>query len=394
MARVAFFVESLPPTDDLIGRFAFALARSLAEQQHEILIFSTQTPGHPGPPPTSHLAGGLAIATPFRNWGWVEAARAMPALMRFRPDVLHFVQPHAAVLEGWTSAVTALAAAAPALGLPVVAASFFDLRGAWRTRHRALLLSCHAMTAANTRQLDAIRAECGNARPLLATVPLGMIDDDAARFDEPNAALSELMAHADRKLLLVPGDVDAHTDPQRLFKIIAHVLKARPRAAVAITGGWGSVAPTARFRLLSSLGDDAGARFALLCANGSTRGAIMRQTSAIFGATLGLETLVFAEAARDAIKQNLLFVATREQAIAEPQASAILRIAEDREEALVDAALAALDSDPTLSERAIPAAERARRELNDDPANVISRLYAQAITDRRRSQRERSYFSK
>jgi glycosyltransferase involved in cell wall biosynthesis len=428
MARVAYFIESLPPTDDLIARFAYGLARSLAEQQHEILVLSTYRAGHPGPRPQN----GISIALPFRSWSWLEAARCFPALLRFQPEILHFVQPHGECLDGWTNAMSllpaiaksaALAAGAAAAGPgrsaahvapPAIVSSFFDLRADWRRQARVLLAQSHAVTAASSMQLEQLRSEfIAGREPLTALTPLGFVEaaseaapSDAQRTseaapsdsygghrDKRGGALAGLLG---RELILAPGDVDAHDDPERLFRLAARLLRARPQAAFAIAGGWGRLPPRARFALMRSLGDVA-SRFALLGARSEeARARALAQASLAFAPTLSQGSLVLAEIAREALKQSAFLLATDAQLSADAQLAASAQAtgagelawggsAPDGDEPLVEAALRALDRKLASagSPRGMAARESARRELADSPANVISRLYARALAERR-----------
>ena len=89
MAKIAFFIERLPPDADPISGFAYDLIRSLAEQSHEIRIYSTYVEGAPLPPRHPRIE----ILRPFQSWGWLEIPRVLPLLMEFRPDVFHLIQP-------------------------------------------------------------------------------------------------------------------------------------------------------------------------------------------------------------------------------------------------------------------------------------------------------------
>lgn len=398
MARIAFFVEALPPTEDRIARFAYSLARALAEQRHEFLILSTNKPGHPGPPSMP----GIQIARPFRSWSWLEAAQAAPAVARFAPEVLHFVQPHAEAGDGWTNAMSALpaavraaiAAANPRVGWPPVVVSFFDARSGWARAAKALIAQADAVTAASPDLLDALRPSLPRAAAEAAAIlPLGFGDDEnlseMGKAPEPfpagerasdaqgersarTGAFSELIA-AGAPLLWVPGDLDEHADLERLFRVLALVLARNPRAIAAAAGGWGRVPPRRRFDLMKALGPGA-ARFSALGGRDARRSA----ARAVFAATLRPGGLLLAEAARDAIKQSAFLVTVESQARLDALKSGPWRLCvPDDDEALAAATLEALASP---KDRLAQAADGARREASDSPANIVSRLYARILS--------------
>ena len=363
MARVAFFVESLPPTTDLIARFAFGLARSLAEQSQEMLLLSTFRPGHSDPPRHRNLA----VAFPFRDWSWVEAARALPALTRFQPDIVHFIQPHGEALEGWTNAMVLLpslvnaAARAQRRPAPSVVTSYFDLSRDWRRKQRPVLAQSHAVTASTENQLSALLDECpSHAKPLAALTPLGLLNDETDV--SPPTSTDGIGATAGQELVLVPGDVDAHVDPARLFRLGARLLQRRPNALLAVLGGWGTTPPRTRFALLRHLPRGLEGRFRLLGAHSpAERAPAFARASLVFAPTLGRESLTLAEAKGEALRHSVSFLGV-----------------EDSDPKLLMAALRALDSAPGRAKDAAGGDEsRPRRELVDTPANVVSRLYAQ-----------------
>lgn len=380
MARVVFFLERLPPTDDLVGQFAYALIEALSEQGHEMFVLSTAAPGHPGPPPKRNIS----VAFPFKKWNWVEAARAALPALSFQPDAFHFVQPHRESLGGWTNATSVLAAAARAAGIPVVA-SFFDLRGKWREQHRALLAQANGITAASQAQLDALMGQVGG-RALGAVAPLSWIEEHPRADDRETAAagdsLSPLHALGGLRLALAPGDVDSHDPPETLFAIAAQLLTARRDVAFGVEGGWGGIAPRHRFRLLESLPPEVRGRFALLGARSPVaRADAWDRAEIIVAATLGLETLAIAKFAQDALKQNGFWLAPPFGRHLDDSADFAVAALGDRAaraesmapELMVQRILRELERGPS---RPAFQVERAQAALSDSPANTVSRMYA------------------
>ena len=111
MARIAFFTERLPAggasqETDAIASFSYELMSSLADQQHEVSVYTTYREDEAGPP--SHPR--LRVLRPFRRWGWLELPRLVPILMEFQPEILHLIEPRAESLQGLTNAMSALPA--------------------------------------------------------------------------------------------------------------------------------------------------------------------------------------------------------------------------------------------------------------------------------------------
>ena len=399
MAKVAFVIESLPPTSDLISGFAFSLARSLADQQHDVLALSTYRPGHPGPRP----AGNLSCATPFSKWNWIEAAKAGRIFAAFQPDILHLVQPHAEALTGVTNAMSALPPIARAIAFaagslsggraaprrPAVVASFFDLRGDWRKDARGILAQADAVTGANEAQLRALLEAAPRSRRALGAIAApGFAELEGARATErivEDSAVDSFLrglGGAEAELVLAPGDAHAHSDPARLFRIARRILERRPRAAFAIEGAWGRTPAAARFALMRELGPVAN-RFAMLAATSRRqRERAYARASLILAPTLGLESLALAEAARLALKQNSIFLALSGQveaaSVSEPFAGWIA-IAPDDDDAIVKLAETSLAGAGARRAERERAADGAQRAVADAPGNVVSRLYARLL---------------
>ena len=269
MARIAFFTERLPgnreETDaDPIAGFSFDLMLSLADQQHDVSVYTTYRADEVGLE-TSHPR--MQVLRPFRKWGWLELPRLIPILMEFRPEILHLIEPRAESLRGWTNAMGAIPSFAPLIGRPRVIVSFYDLSRDDLVTHRQILLSADLVTVSTrhqTRMVEEWLRENGR-RASTALVPLpsraqrssSTAEGEATRPSTVSPALEQFTASAD-SLILVPGDVSDHVDAERVFSLLAETLRLRPNTRVLLAGGWGRM-PVAKRASLMSIFEKAGA---------------------------------------------------------------------------------------------------------------------------------------
>jgi hypothetical protein len=373
----------------MIGSDALPLhLRALADSQHEILALSTNRPGHPGPRPHR----GISIALPFKKWTWSEALRLSPALLQFRPEILHFVQPHQEALEGWTNAMSLLPSLAKSLAIagggpagtgPAVVTSFFDLRGDLRAL-RPLLLQSHALTASTNAQLERLRRETrGNQEPLLGLTPLdglelnedsidarnedGRDDSDGLsqparnRSGTPTASIEALFERADIPVLATQGDFAADTDLAPLFALARAALRVEPSAIFVALGGWGQVNARNRVVLTRSLGENADRFYVTGALLPVDRERLLARANAI---------LCYAGEARPPnFKQSVFFEA-------EAETSVRIELRNQIRDAL---------RTPAGPGPGVGAEPGQKSALMDSPANAINRLYALTLATHRAS---------
>lgn len=389
MSRIAFFTESLPPAGDPIARFSFDLIKALADQQHEVRVFSTYHPGQSLPLTHSRIE----IVRPFRNWGWTEIPKSLPVLVEFQPDVLHFVQPRAEALGGWTNAMAALPVLAPLLGRAAVVTSFYDFNEETLKKHKQLLVTSDVVTVSNRPQLDLLEHFFHDLRPKkrpafgVVSVPSTPLRLDAD--DSPTESLKEFVTNYPKSIFL-PGDIDEHRDREELFRLLSEILNGGGREDVGLIlgGGWGNIPLKERHQLMNSFGD-AGSR--LLVTGGlnaeSLRYALAHAQITLL-APLAMTSLRLAQTLSEALASGAVLAITHEQSLSTPIAW------RDRENAfLIDdtdriveirKALAESLAATTLTEtmrRRIP--EFVRTEALDQPANSMSRLYSEALAAKR-----------
>ncbi|MCB0422768.1 MAG: hypothetical protein KDD61_17340, partial [Bdellovibrionales bacterium] len=89
MSRIAFLTESTPQDQNYISQTTYELIRSLKSNQHTVQVFapfhSTDQFNYDEP---------FEMSFPTKGWKLWELPFLIPALHKFRPDILHVIQPH------------------------------------------------------------------------------------------------------------------------------------------------------------------------------------------------------------------------------------------------------------------------------------------------------------
>jgi glycosyltransferase involved in cell wall biosynthesis len=399
MARIAFFSEKLPTESDAqnwaqdvrdpITAFSFGLITSLADQQHEVRVFSTYREGET--PPAQHPR--LQIIRPFRNWGWLEIPRLIPILLEFQPEIVHIVQPRAESLRGLTNALTALPAMAPVMGKPRFVLSLYDVSPQALNRNKTLLSFTDVIIVTNRHQADEItRWYNGEKTPLIEIVPLPTGETNEATNEiEPLPALDALEARC-KKIVLVPGDLTNQRDPVKLVKILNETLSQIPELGVVFAGGWGNLSVLERRTLMREFEDRGhGARVLLTGPlSASQEQACLAAAQVVFLAALEQSSLALARWIRQSLQAARPLILRDEQCRLDPLNW------QDR----VNAYIVSTESESwgaTLSEALLNGELRAqiqrklpdftRSEAVDQPGNAMSRIYAQVLRTPRSSLR-------
>ena len=410
MARIAFFAERLPPDPDPIAGFSFELMCNLADQQHDVRIFSTFLDDQPAPP----VRPRVEILRPFRRWNWFEFLRIVPVLLEYRPEIIHVIQPRAETLQGLTNALSLLPGFVPLVGKPALVASFYDLRRESLRTHRLLLATSEAVTVLNRAQLDLVESfydRMPRRRPLTALLPvfggtddalgegpqpMDLVEDDNGGFESRrlpvpiaspgSEALGKFIASA-RKLIFVPGDVDAHRDPAVLFRALAGALAEDREAAVLFGGGWGRIKPLERQSLMASF-DHGGLGARVFIAGpltGAQEKACFAAAHVAFAASLPVESLHLTRVLRLALASSVPLVMSRAHADHDPlswdERAFVAEEPSDWRNALSEA----LSSDESVRRIRSELPEFARNEVLDQPGNVMSRVYAEVLDRRGRA---------
>lgn len=420
MARIAFFSEKLPPDRDPIAEFSYDLMCSLADQQHEIQVMSTYRIGDELPPRHPRVE----VLRPFQKWSWLEIPKALPSLLEFQPDILHFIQPRAESLEGFTNAMSAIPGLSAILGRPAIIGSYYDLRKSALGPHKTILLACHAATVMNRLQKDLLEEFYSKVdrKPEISILPvptaINRYDQSAVKeeaidsSDEKNganltdsairapSALREFLETSDQ-VIFVPGDIDQHENLEALFAALHLVLKQNQSVRCVLGGDWASVPRPRRRSLMRKFEfDESGARILLagFLDNVAER-FCFEKASVVFIASLPPESLSLMRIIREALKCSSPLVLAPRQAELTPFSW------KNREHAFItEDHLFAEQSDHPTSERDVAAwssiltealssievlnsmrmrlPEFTRLEVSDQPGNVMSRIYARLIGNR------------
>ncbi|MES2855609.1 MAG: hypothetical protein V4692_07090, partial [Bdellovibrionota bacterium] len=200
MARVAFFTERI---DDSIGSFAFELMTGLADQQHDLRVYSTYREGEVLPETNSRLQ----IIRPFRKWNWLELGYLVPLLMEQQPEILHFIQPHDQTLKGFTNAMAAIPVMGQLIQKPVCVVSLYDFKERDLDRYRTLLFTADAVTVSNASQARAVEhwMQKASKRAQVSIVPLPSSTRSIGDDFETSPMIERFIC--DEKVVLIPGDV-------------------------------------------------------------------------------------------------------------------------------------------------------------------------------------------
>jgi glycosyltransferase involved in cell wall biosynthesis len=392
MSRIAFFTERLPPDPDPISIFSYDLMCGLAEQQHELRVFSTYRSEAPLPPARPRME----ILRPFRKWGWLELPRVVPVLMEFQPDIIHMIQPRDEALGGLTNAMSAIPGLAPLMGRPPVVTSFYDLSDDLLDRHRLLLLSSDVVTVSTRPQQDLIARyfEKTGRSPAITLLPIpGTRGEDVLETDigietqHMDSQALEAFLESGKKIFLVPGNIDEQSGLSRLVQEFATTLAEFPEAAVVFGGGWGRTPPATRHQLMAEF-DRAGAGGRVYISgplSGPQLRTCLQHAQLVFAAALAPESLRLAEIVRESLLAATPLVLSHEQARLgtvdwkDRKQALLIPSADGHAEVLREA----LSCEGLLASIRQCLPEFARSEALDQPGNVMSRVYAEILMRKR-----------
>ena len=398
MAKIAFFTESLPPSEDLISNFAYDLICNLADQQHEITIFSTFRHGGPLPPARPRIE----ILRPFKKWSWFELPRLLPILAQLRPDILHVVQPRAEALDGLTNAMNAIPGFARVIGRPALVSSFYDLRAETLKAQRFLLHSSDAVTVTNRSQLEILERYFKQKQPLMALLPVPGFRAQEIEENFEIEAVPEFISNffesagENVKAVFVPGEIDEHADLELLFSNFASALGDFPEALVIFGGGWGKIPPRKRQNLMRVFETPPlGARVLISGSlQPSTERFILSRAEVVFVASLPSESLRLSRILRESLVLSSVLVMGEEQARLDSlpwknREHAFL--SESNSSGWLKALTEALSNDAQISQIRRNLPEFARLEVLDRPGNVMSRIYTHILDQKRFAPHRRTF---
>jgi glycosyltransferase involved in cell wall biosynthesis len=386
MARVAFFTERI---DDSIGSFAFELMTGLADQQHDLRVYSTYRESDIVP--ETHAR--LQLIRPFKKWNWLELGFLVPLLMEQQPEILHFIQPHDQALRGFTNAMAVIPLMSPLMQKPSVVLSLYDFKERDLEKFKTLVFTADTITVTNPSQARAVEqwlmrlARANTKRANVVVVPL---PSQTAKLDseEPLPANVESFIKS-KKLLLVPGDVSDHENIEGVFSFLKETLQALPDARVLFIGGWGDVKAIQRRDILRNFDEPSlGSRILFTGPLSATsQHACLTKARVVLAASLALESVALARWTRSSLQARVPLILSEKQLELDPLPW------RDRENSFVvtgepaswgSTVSEALLNDETVKSIRAGLREFARLETFDVPSNAISRIYAQLATKRNR----------
>ena len=400
MARIAFFSEKLPTEHqdtsstgvrDPITAFSYGLITSLADQQHEVRVFSTYREGEVPPPQSTRLQ----ILRPFRNWGWLEMPRLIPLLLDFQPELVHIVQPRAESIRGLTNALTTLPAMSAVMGRPRFVMHLYDVSTVALNRNKMLLANTDVVIVSNRQQADEVTRwyvakKLSNKLPQIEIVPLPTGETtDSNNEIEPMPALDALESRC-KSIVLIPADLSDQKDYVGLVKMLNECLKHLPELGIVFGGGWGHLSIIERRALMREFEDSGhGARVLFTGPlSAAQEQACLAAAKVVFLAALTESALSLARWIRQSLQAARPLILRDEQCRLDPlnwqdRVNAYIVPSETSGWGL-RLAESILDSDLRAQiQRSLP--DFTRSEAVDQPGNSMSRIYAQVLRTPRSS---------
>jgi hypothetical protein len=385
MARIAFFSEKLPPSEDPIAGFAFELMKSLADQEHDVRVFSTYKVHEA---PEQHAR--IQVLRPFRRWSWFEVPRLLPLLIEFQPEILHFIQPHEEALRGFTNAMSALPGFAPLIGRPKIVTSFYDLKDESFASQKFLLMASDAVIASNPSQAALLNSWLSllgrKLKVAIATLPHATGVKRSSADDEFSLreSASEVFFHKNQRVIFIPGDIIEHRDRTLLFAILARILEKAQDTAVLFGGSWNDIGQRERKDLMSEFSDrDLGGR--VLVTGPLSIGQekeCLQKAHLVLVASLPTEGLRVARLLREATAVSAVLVIHETQVRLDTlpwcnhETSLIVKGTPSSWEPVLTEALT---SNLLIENIRQSLPEFLRHETIDHPGNHVSRIYAQLL---------------
>lgn len=388
MARVVFFSERLQTPGDQISAFAFDIIRGVAASAHQVHALSTYDRAHPhlDLQHPSEQPLDFEILRPFEKWSWFEVPRLIPILMRLRPQIMHFIQPHAEALAGWTNAMSVLPALQPVLGNPRIVSSFFDLNEATLDRQRFVLLHSDTITVASPMQkimLEKWLKVYGSDTPVVVVPPPLAEENYVVDVNEAlRASIRDFVAKPARRNIVLPGDLRDQCQRKVLFSLLRESLTAVSDLQIVFAGSWQGIGQRERHELLAEFAAPEIAARVLFTGKlpDSAERELLNFATVVFAACLAPAGLSLMRVARRALEAEAVLLLSAEQAANDtlPWLHGTNAFIADPTEAGMGLALAqALEAVENRGFAKQHLRQFALSEVIDQPVNIINRIYAQ-----------------
>lgn len=382
MAKIAFFTERLPSNDDDISLFSGALIQSLADQQHDIRIFTTDD-GCNWPTPHSRIE----IVRPFRKWSWWETAKLIPMLAVDSPEIIHIIQPrHQSLLSFGPSPLNFVSALSTFPTKPRIVLSLYEIDNRSLDKLRPTLQIASLILVRTQAQKAELESDWQVLSSRIAVIPAlalpAFSDFESESLPETLSSLIEL---TDR-YVFVPGGLDQHSDLDTLFKILSLLAQEDEGLNFVLQGSWSDLAISKRADWQAKFKNNSAAGRTLLTGalSESTESFLFKNAPVVLLATLNPNKLKFWKHSRRALSFGSPLVLASSQVTADEldwsEMGATLNGNSVSE--IASACLSFLNNEDLRIQARNQAVELADRQVTDQPANHLTRLYLELLNKR------------
>lgn len=382
MAKIAFFTERLPSNDDDISLFSGALIQSLADQHHDIRIYTTDDDRN-WPSPHSRIE----IVRPFLKWNWWEAAKLIPLLALDAPEIIHIIQPRHQSLAGFgPSSLNFLSALTSFPTRPKLVLSFYELDRRSLEKLRATLQVASMILVRTQQQKIELGESWKISAERIAVLPaLSLPTFSNFESESLPEALSSLIESTNR-FIFVPGGLDQHEDLDSLLKTLSLLAEADEGLNFVLQGSWSDLAISKRSQWQAKFKTNPAAGRTLMTGviSENTEGHLFRSAPVVMLATLDPDKLKFWKHSRRALSVGSPTVlATSQVQVDEVDWTEIgSSLHGESVSEIVKACLSFLNDEELRNKAREQAFELADRQVTDQPANHLTRIYLDLLNRR------------
>lgn len=380
MAKIAFFTERAPSHDDDISLFSSALIQSLADQHHDIRIFTTDDGQD-----WNLKHARIEIVRPFRKWSWWETAKLVPLLALDAPDILHVIQPRRESISGFgPSALNFLSALVSFPTRPKLVVSLYELDSRALEKIRPILQMAQLILVRHKSQKDELVANWKvHERQVQVLTALSIPSE--AETEESFIPLSlSSMTDSSEQYLFIPGGLDQHSDLGKLFSVLEHLSETDQNLKFVVQGSWSDLPISKRHDWQTKFKASAAASRTLFTGAISQKveTLLLKSASLVMLASLDPLKLKFWKHSRNALKLGVPVVISEAQARTDELewSETGMALSSDKASDIAQVTIRYLN-DPELRERAqMNALELADRQVTDQPANQLTRMYLDLLS--------------
>lgn len=382
MAKIAFFSERSPVPSDDISLFSAALIYALADQHHDIRVF-TSDDGTDWP--NKHPR--VEIVRPFRRWNWWETAKLVPLLAIDAPEIVHVIQPrHESVNTFGPAAINFLSALVSFPTRPKLVLSLYELEKKALEKIRPLLMTANLVLVRSESQARELEEKWKVSTTKIQILPALSLPSS---YDAEDASIPQNLAsliETGEKFIFVPGELDQHSNLDTLFSVLEKLAEADEQLKFVVQGSLSELPISERHEWQSKFKVNPAGSKTLFTGEISpnVETVLFRSAALVLLATLDPHKLKFWKHSRNALKLGIPVLLSESQARSDELewAETGMALAADHVSEIVNTALRSL-ADEQLRDRAkTNSVELADRQVTDHPANKLTRLYS-ALLNRR-----------